>query len=218
MAKVATALRSHAVAFDPAIASVISGPTHPADLGELLHSAQFWTMASGGWGNVATRVAARYASEQAEEHVLIALLQNHPHSAQVLDSLSAAEFGDYGRRRIFTAIRELHQRDNPVDPLIVDWEIARNEATQPGTSAPERCWAHPEATGDSYVTRLAKAAIDPEQPLTIYTDAMLSNRYRLRDYMPRDVAASLRAETGRADPAPVSQNRARSCVRQRENR
>jgi hypothetical protein len=197
IARVATALRSHATAFDPGTASVLSGPAHPADLTDLLHSREFWAMASQAWGNAATRLAGQYAREQAEEQVLTALLHDHPGSAQVLDMLSAAEFTDHGRQRIFTTIRELRGHDQPVDPLIVDWEIARDEAAGPSEFIPDDCWT-PASAGNSYVSQLAWASVDPGRPLSVVTDVMLSNRYRPRDFMPRD----LRTRTERLDPSP----------------
>jgi DnaB-like helicase N terminal domain len=199
MGKVASAMRYHAAAFDPATAPVINGPARPADLGDLLHSREFWTMASAAWANAATCLAARYSCEQAEERVLTALLQGHPDSNQVLNTLSAAEFTDAGRRHIFTTVRELLRRDHPVDPLIVDWEIARQEAEGPSLM-PEACRIQARSIRDSYVTYLARTTIQVDRPLSVCTDSMLGNRYRIRDFRPRGLGPGA---PGPVNPVPI---------------
>lgn len=87
-----------------------------------------------------------------EELVLGALIGGHRETRRVLGFLVPDAFGDPVRRAIYAAVRTLYLAGGGIDPLTVDWELARRQPVLAGEQAP--------VTGDlpSYVTRLATAA------------------------------------------------------------
>lgn len=120
-ARTARAIRQHAARFTPDTACAVGPPRGPA----------------GG-------------HRLDEELVLGALITRQPGTRPLISALSPAMFTGL-RHTVFTAIRALDAAGRPVDPLTVDWHLARSGAFRV---------ADQSADGDevSYVTRLAEAA------------------------------------------------------------
>jgi hypothetical protein len=91
-----------------------------------------------------------------EDSLLTALLQRHPESRQVLAFLPVAAFADPYCQELFQAIRSLDAAGRPIDPLTVDWELARRGVPLDGGT-------------ESYATRLARADAGKESPIKAAT-------------------------------------------------
>jgi hypothetical protein len=166
MADIASAMHRQAARFNPDTTSAVTGP--PA--------------AAGGPG-------------REEELVLAALIRQHPETGPVVSMLPAVAFGDPLRREAFETIRTLYRSRRDIDPLTVDWELARRAPAAIGPGE----WP---AAGDqpSYVMRLAVSAARGPVARTAY--ALLA-RHAASDAGPHPSAG------GAAPRPPVTGSTAR---------
>lgn len=91
-----------------------------------------------------------------EELLLGALAGGHPDTRRLLTILGPAAFADPLRREVFTAVRAADAAGHAIDPLTVDWELARQRAWRGDNGQPAA------DNEPSYVTRLAEAAPEGE--------------------------------------------------------
>lgn len=104
-----------------------------------------------------------------EEFVIAALIQQHPETGQILGFLPEGAFTDPLRRRIFESVRNLLNSERPVDELTIDWELA----SQTASSAEPLEEPSLTTSGDSYVTRLARARVGRRSPLMAAGDLLV---------------------------------------------
>jgi hypothetical protein len=100
--KLAHAMYVHAKRFDPAAEAPNQGNPKPA--------------------------AASEDQVRAEEEVLAGLLQHHSSNTGVLDWLPAEAFTEGPHREIYQAIAAVARRDDPIDELTVEWQLAGDRA------------------------------------------------------------------------------------------
>lgn len=87
-----------------------------------------------------------------EETVLAALVGGHSSASRVLDLVRPSAFTDPARRSIFSAAHAAHAAGHALDPLTVDWELARFEGRRRDPAL------RPVDDEPSYVMRLAGAS------------------------------------------------------------
>ena len=73
------------------------------------------------------------SSIELERVVLSALLTDSSVASQVVDQLSDGMFYSEANREIFSAVRSLHNRNQPIDMLTVSQEITRTGAVHAQT-------------------------------------------------------------------------------------
>ena len=133
---------------------MLSGPVTPA--------------VAAVWEEAGRTAIAESEQAAAEERVLVALIQGHRETRQVMGMLSGGAFADPLRREVFQAVRALFASGRPIDPLTVDWEVTRSRSS---SGRPE---TGPTAdSGDSYVTRLSRTTVG-DGPVTRTADALLT--------------------------------------------
>jgi hypothetical protein len=96
--------------------------------------------------------AASREQSRLERQVLAALVRQHPDSGKVLETLSLDAFRSPLNRLVYEAIAHLREAGEPVDSLLVDWQLMRGS---PGTEATVEGGAHPGPDQPSYVTALS---------------------------------------------------------------
>jgi hypothetical protein len=96
--------------------------------------------------------AASPGQSRLEGQVLAALVRQHPDSGKVLGILSPDAFRSPLNRMVYEAIAYLREAGEPVDSLLVDWQLTRRS---PGTEATVQGGAQPGPDQPSYVTALS---------------------------------------------------------------
>jgi DnaB-like helicase N terminal domain len=135
------------------------------------------------------------ARARQEEDILADLITHFRPNSNVLTWLPADAFTPGPRREVYQAIMTLTRNSEAVDPLTVDWQLARNtaltQATSPATG--------PAGTGpvpEGYVSRLA--VIPVRAGTATLTGRILLNQYATAQQRARTAAANGHHQPGRS--------------------
>ena len=120
--------------------------------------------------------AAADASDRVERRLLAALITEHAESGLVLETLPPEKFSDPVNREIYEAILGLRRTARLVDPLTVDWQIARQRGTGPQPAQP----APLGSGGPNYVSALAALPVSGHILPTAYYLESRDTRSRQR--------------------------------------
>jgi hypothetical protein len=198
LALVATAMRAHSARFNPDTSFGAAGP--PERGNQPTPTRPGSPAASTAWQAALESAAPESEQAKVEERVLAALVQRHRETGQVMSTLPGTAFTDPFRREVFYAIRSLFASTRPIDPLTIDWEVTRSQASSSGTVTRGRSTADSD---DSYVTRLSRMSIG-DAPVTSTADALLAELNRSGNEMGSGKAEQPRAL--RSVPGPMTRS------------
>jgi hypothetical protein len=119
-------LQAHARAFDPSTAA----PAVATDgLVTSTLSGHVAASAARGWASVTSpHVTEHDWHALDEEQVLAGIIQNCAPADDFPTWLPAEAFTSGSRREIYDALIGIYYRDDPIDPLILDWELAKRHS------------------------------------------------------------------------------------------
>ncbi|HEY1914354.1 MAG TPA: DnaB-like helicase N-terminal domain-containing protein [Streptosporangiaceae bacterium] len=130
-----------------------------------------------------------------EEDILADLISHFGPNSNMLTWLPADAFTPGPRREVYQAIVTLRHNGEAVDPLTVDWQLARNTTLAQATSP---AGARPVPEG--YVDRLA--VIPVRAGTATLTGRVLLNQYAAQQQRARAAAANSHHQPGRPATAP----------------
>lgn len=154
-------LHAHARAFDPAAdtpAASTTGQPGPA------------TLTAAG--------PSRHAL--GEEQVIAGIIQHRAPAEDFPAWLPAGAFRAGPRREIYTALTSLYYRDDPVDPLTLDWELARRHSAA-SIQSPA---ATPPPPDPRYTSWLSTQPLSTEAFLDACQDLLLTYTHSLQQATP----------------------------------